>query len=662
MRIGLLLVIATFFSLCTPMQAMDRLKYNHPGLHVDLGVGLWAWPLPMDWDGDGDLDLIVSCPDKPYNGVYFFENTGDDPKLPVFKKAKRIGASLANVQVSYVNGEPRVLVGPRKLNGALHKHRDFIGRNFDKAAAVSYPSLELAEGRIRANQWKYVDFDDDGVVDLVNGTGHWGEYGWDNAFDRKGEWQRGPLHGYVHVFRNAGSNQLPKYESPYRLQAGGEDIDVYGMPSPNFADFDNDGDLDLVCGEFLDGFTYFQNVGTRTKPSYAAGEYLQYMGEKVAMHVQMITPVAIDWDKDGDVDLICGDEDGRVALVENTGQLAGGLPVFLQPVYFQQLADDLKFGALVTPVGTDWDGDGDDDLVCGNTSGNIGFIENLDGGCPPKWAAPVLLHADGRAIHIQAGENGSIQGPCEAKWGYTVLDVADWNHDGLNDLVVNSIWGEIVWYQNIGTETSPKLAAAQSLTADWAGEPPKPEWNWWNPKSDSLVTQWRTSPCVIDWNRDGLNDLVMLDHEGYLAFFERSKHGDRLSLKPGERVFAGDSYDGRHRKTERDANSAHGEILRLNSGRAGASGRRKLRLADWDDDGDLDILVNSVNVNFLSNHGDRNGKTLFKDEGKLAERTLAGHTTCPTTVDWNKDGVPDLVCGAEDGRLYYLPNPLSQSE
>ena len=50
---------------------LERIKYNNPGLVVDLGVGLWAWPLPMDFDGDGDLDLVVNCPDKPYNGVYF---------------------------------------------------------------------------------------------------------------------------------------------------------------------------------------------------------------------------------------------------------------------------------------------------------------------------------------------------------------------------------------------------------------------------------------------------------------------------------------------------------------------------------------------------------------------------------------------------------------
>ena len=36
------------------------------------------------------------------------------------------------------------------------------------------------------------------------------------------------------------------------------------------------------------------------------------------MDLQMITPTAIDWDRDGDIDLVVGDEDGRVAFVENT--------------------------------------------------------------------------------------------------------------------------------------------------------------------------------------------------------------------------------------------------------------------------------------------------------------------------------------------------------
>jgi len=36
---------------------------------------------------------------------------------------------------------------------------------------------------------------------------------------------------------------------------------------------------------------------------------------------------------------------------------------------------------------------------------------------------------------------------------------------------------------------------------------------------------------------------------------------------------------------------------------------------------------------------------------------LAGHTTSPTTVDWDRNGIPDLLVGAEDGFLYYMRNP-----
>ena len=113
--------------------------------------------------------------------------------------------------------------------------------------------------------------------------------------------------------------------------AGDRPAETFGWPSPNFADFDGDGDLDLLCGEFLDGFTYFENVGTRREPRYAPGRRLKAPdGTPLVMDLQMITPTAIDWDGDGDLDLIVGDEDGRVALVENTGKLvATGLPQFL---------------------------------------------------------------------------------------------------------------------------------------------------------------------------------------------------------------------------------------------------------------------------------------------------------------------------------------------
>ena len=625
---------------------LQRLQYNNPGLFVDLSAGLWAWPIPMDYDGDGDLDLVVSCPDVPYNGTYLFENPGGNTKFPVFKPARRIGRGTFNIMPSFVGGKTRILMPGLEVE-------EFTKSGLKKTVELPVPK-NVHGGKIRANQWRYADYDGDGQLDLIVGVGDWKQYGWDNAFDDNGRWTRGPLHGYVYLLRNRGTTGRPDYEKPAKIDAAGRPVDVYGMPSPNLADFDGDGDLDLICGEFVDRLKYFQNIGTRTEPKYATGIFLKNNGEDLRMDLCMIVPVAIDWDRDGDVDLVVGQEDGRVALVENTGKTLDGTPVFLPPRFFCQEAGSVKFGALATPCGVDFDGDGDDDLVCGNSAGYIGLIENLGNTTGnaidsddannekmPRFAAPKYLTVDGQPIRVMAGHNGSIQGPCETKWGYTTLTAADWDADGLTDLVVNSIWGKVVWYRNIGTLRLPKLAAARTVEVHWPNKPPKPAWFWWNPKDRELATQWRTTPFAMDYNRDGLCDLVMLDHEGFLCLFPRIKRDGKLVLLPPQRIFM----------------SENGRPFQLSGGHAGASGRRKFCLVDWDRDGRLDLLVNGRNIDFLRNIKQPGEPDTFHNSEAVDSLRLAGHSTSPTAVDWDKDGVDDLVVGGEDGHFYYLKNP-----
>ena len=606
------------------------LEYNNPGLKVDLGVGLWAWPLPMDYDGDGDTDLLVSCPDKPSNGVYYFENPTQDPaeKMPVFRPGVHLGRTSHNVQVSYVDGQARIL----RTN--VEYLRDTKTGVFDfKNGKQIYPTGNVHSQRVRGNMWRYVDYDGDGDQDLVVGAGDWTEYGWDHAYDSHGRWRNGRLRGYVYLITNDSSDAEPQYsDTPRRLQAAGGDIDVYGWPSPNFADFDEDGDLDLLCGEFLDGFTYFENVGSRTSPNYAAGRKLMDdSGQPLVMDLQMITPTAFDWDNDGDFDLIVGDEDGRVALVEHTGEFRGSQPVFKAPQYFQQEADTLKFGALATPYAADWDGDGDEDILCGNTAGYIGFFENLgsaDNGLP-KWAAPQLLNVlaedasqQDRPFRVLAGPNGSIQGPCEAKWGYTTLSVADWDGDDDPDIIYNSILSRVGVLQNHNGRLT-----TTSIQTDLKEAPP--QWYWWQTLSDSALTQWRTTPVATDFDADGKLDLVMLDQEGFLTL--------RSAGQSAQRVFI-------------DENNSP---LQLNSKSCGGSGRVKLDVVDWDGDSRPDVIVNSQNALWYRNCEDRDGKIVLKKIGNLAKRNVAGHTSSPAACDFNKDGRPDLLVGAENGRLYY---------
>ena len=614
-----------------------------------LGVGLWGIPLPYDYDSDGVKDLLVSCPDTPYKGLYLFLNKGSKEK-PFFSKAIRISSEgKNNIRLSESGGISRVL-SPGK------EYPDFFYAPYETEESITYEGEQFGDilKRTRSHMWNCIDWDSDSDLDIIVGIDTWSDYGWDNAFDSLGRWKNGPLHGYVYLLEN----QNGTYVNAGRIQAGGEDIDVYGAPCPCIADFDADGDLDIICGEFLDGLTWFENVSSDGTPVFKAGRRLRNADGEIRFHLQMIVPAVSDFNDDGLPDIIAGDEDGRVAWLRNTGKLEDGMPVFSSPEYFRQEADLVKFGALSTPYAADWDGDGVTDLLSGNSAGEIAFIRNCGSNEVPEWEAPRLFRVNGETFRIMAGENGSIQGPAEAKWGYTAVTAADWDGDGLADIIMNSITGKIQWLRNTGSADMLELEAPRPV--EIAGTAPKPAWNWWNPAEGELVTQWRTTPAAIDWNEDGLTDIIMLDHEGYLAFYERFRDSDAsLRLLQGKRIFIGVNcsvYD----PQKGVADSTCGP-LRLNSKKAGQSGRRKICFADWDGDGLADLLVDSRNTAWFKNLGtEENGKVLLEYRGDISDVKLAGHSTCPAVFDWGNDGIPDIICGAEDGHFYLLKNNIQQ--
>lgn len=433
----------------------------------------------------------------------------------------------------------------------------------------------------------------------------------------------------------------------------------------DIADFDGDGDLDVVTTHRQDGFAWIENVGDPRSPRFGARRVLNdTTGEALHVHVCMNTPCAYDWDHDGRPDIVSGDEDGRVHWFRNTGARdAAGSPVFEPARTFRQERGDLTQGVLVAPSACDWDGDGDQDFICGDSAGNLTFIENLSGpGVEhPSWAEPKRLacegvggipaeHATNNPVRLVAGLTGSIQGPGERKWGYTSPVVVDWDGDGVLDVVENSVWGYVYWHRNLGTKTAPRLGPATPIEVEWEGAPPTLAWGTNKPKGKELMTQWRTTPLATDWDGDGLPDLAMLDTEGYLALFRRAERNGRRVLLPPERVFI---------------DEATGAPIRLNAGKAGQSGRRKICTMDWNGDGKKDFFASSslyhqhergVSVDYWRQTRAADGKWYFRNEGRLSTSRLQGHSCAPTPVDFNADGVPDIVVGGEDGCFYYLRN------
>jgi len=55
--------------------------------------------------------------------------------------------------------------------------------------------------------------------------------------------------------------------------------------------------------------------------------------------------------------------------------------------------------------------------------------------------------------------------------------------------------------------------------------------------------------------------------------------------------------------------------------------------------------------------GEQDGKVVLKNMGAMNPRKISGHTSSPTVVDWDQNGIPDLLVGSEDGHLYFMENP-----
>ena len=86
----------------------------------------------------------------------------------------------------------------------------------------------------------------------------------------------------------------------------------------------------------------------------------------------------------GDLDLVGGEESGKLIYLENTG--SSRTPEFVERIGTANPFDGIDVGVYSAPALGDLDGDGDLDLVVGEESGKLIYIENTGTSTEPEFA------------------------------------------------------------------------------------------------------------------------------------------------------------------------------------------------------------------------------------------------------------------------------------
>lgn len=191
---------------------------------------------------------------------------------------------------------------------------------------------------------------------------------------------QGQYYGVIDYFENTGTSTAPAFGTPQSNPFGL--VNSMYISVPTAADMDNDGDIDLLVGEAYGSLTYFENTGTPTAPSFAAPVQNPF---GLTSAYLIAAPTCVDIDNDGDMDVLVGEYYGNLQFFENTGTPSA--PSFAAPV--QNPFGLTSTYMLAFPVFGDLDLDGDLDLMVGEYYGNNQYFENTGSVSAPSFAAPV---------------------------------------------------------------------------------------------------------------------------------------------------------------------------------------------------------------------------------------------------------------------------------
>ena len=275
-------------------------------------------------------------------------------------------------------------------------------------------------------------------------------------------------------------------------------------------DFDGDGKLDLISGSYDPGELYlFRGLGSG---KFAAREVIRDKSGKPILKVpnqkdrvesfgSWVT--LVDWDEDGDLDILVGTFDGTMFLRRNEGTRT-------QPVYATETewvmvgSKRLRVpgGAHASPVIADWDGDGRWDILTGSADGGVYWYRNVGKRGQPEFAPPVALIPK----HEGIGYSELLDAGQEPRPGIrSQIAVVDYDGDGKLDILL----GDFCSYLHVKKDLTPEQRRAFEATRGRQDEVTKhlresmdalrARWN--TMMKDVPKTDWHTPANSAKWQK-----------------------------------------------------------------------------------------------------------------------------------------------------------------
>lgn len=281
---------------------------------------------------------------------------------------------------------------------------------------------------------------------------------------------------------------------PIPVKAGDRALDTErsGHAAPFLVDFSGKGTPHLVLGEFYGGRIWvYRNDGKPGEPKFSPREPVLASGIQAAVRTCCFSgahPALGDLRGTGKLDLIVGAFPGEISFFRNLGD-----DTFAEAEYLKnEKGQTLDLGTAASPFLFDWDGTGQLGLLIGTGMGEVHFVPRTPGKELRFGPARKLNILDEKPLQVPSGNASPV--------------AADWDGDGLPDLIVGANDGSVVWFRNVGTRKQPRLEAARELVPESPGrfgENLRPgEWGR------------RSRPAVVDWNGTGRLDLIVGDHSG----------------------------------------------------------------------------------------------------------------------------------------------------